>query len=90
LPLAAIDEITRQRNGPEIVEFLAFAPDVCAQLCLLDPIEAARKVSEMSEDLDVGRMPDDSMDYETFRDLRNEQEASRRSVRKEKHQHGGR
>jgi hypothetical protein len=31
----------------------------------------------MDDDLDLGRMPDDSMDYETFRDLRNRQEASR-------------
>jgi len=45
--------------------------------CKLDPLEAARRVQEMSDDLDWGRMPDDRMDYSTWRDERNRQKASR-------------
>jgi|SRR6516165_6098206 hypothetical protein len=77
LPLAVRDEILRMSNGPEIVEFLSFTPDVCEALCKLHPLEAARRVQEMSDDLDWGRMPDDRMDYSTWRDERNRQKASR-------------
>jgi len=64
-------------NGVEITEFLAFCPDVCAELCKLHPLQAARRVQEMSDDLDLGRMPDDRMDYSTWRDERNLQKAPR-------------
>jgi len=50
--------------------------------CKLDPLEAARRVQEMDDDLDIGKMPDDKLDYETFRDLRNRQEAARHKTRK--------
>lgn len=78
LPIAVRDEILRMENGPEIVEFLAFSPDVCAQLCLLDPVEAARKVAQMSEDLDWGRVPEENLSYEDWRDERNRAESARR------------
>jgi hypothetical protein len=56
---------------------LGFAPDVAEELSKLSPVEQARRVQQMNDDLDIGRMPDDSVTYETFRDLRNRQEASR-------------
>jgi hypothetical protein len=65
-------------NGPEIVEFLAFCPDVCSALSRLHPLDAARRVQEMSDDLDWGRVPEDRVDYSTWRDERNRQEASRK------------
>ena len=64
-------------NGVEITEFLAFCPDVREALCKLHPLEAARRVAEMSDDLDWGRVPEDRVDYSTWRDERNRQEASR-------------
>jgi|SRR5215469_1427505 len=77
LPLSARDEILRMSNAPEIVEFLSFAPDVCAKLCELHPLDAARRVQEISDDLDWGRVPEDRVDYSTWRDERNRQKASR-------------
>ena len=77
LPIAVRDEIVRMPNGVEITEFLAFCPDVCEALSRLHPLDAARRVHEMSEDLDLGRMPDDRMDYSTWRDERNRQKNSR-------------
>ena len=77
LPLAVRDEILRMENAPDIVEFLSFAPDVCVELCKLHPLDAARRVQEMSDDLDWGRVPDDRVDYSTWRDERNRQGASR-------------
>jgi len=50
---------------------------VCAELCKLHPLDAARRVQEMSEDLDWGRMPEDRVDYSTWKYERNRQEASR-------------
>jgi len=89
LPLTVRDEILRMENGPEIVEFLAFCPDVCAQLCLLDPLEAARKVSEMSEDLDWGRVPEDRLTYEAWKTERNRREFSRPHKPQTKGEHHG-
>jgi hypothetical protein len=77
LPLAVRDEILRMPNGPEIVEFLSFAPDVCAKLCELHPLEAARRVQDMSEDLDWGRMPENRVEYSTWKNERNRAKASR-------------
>ena len=61
----------------EITEFLAFCPDVREALNKLHPLEAARRVQEISDDLDWGRVPEDQVDYSTWRDERNRQEASR-------------
>ena len=77
IPLSVQDEIVRMPNGPKIVEFLSFAPDVCVELCKLHPLDAARRVQEMSEHLSWGRMPEDRVDYSTWRDQRNRQKASR-------------
>jgi hypothetical protein len=77
IPLSVQDEIVRMPNAPEIVEFLSFAPDVCAELCRLHPLDAARRVAEMSEDLDWGRLPEDHATYEVWKTERNRQEASR-------------
>jgi len=75
--IAVRDEILRMKNGPEITEFLSFAPDVCEALNKLHPLDAARRVQEISDDLDWGRVPEDRVDYSTWRDERNRQEASR-------------
>jgi hypothetical protein len=77
IPLSVQDEIVRMPNAPEIVEFLSFAPDVCAELCNLHPLEAARKVQEMSDDLSWGHVPEDRVSYEVWKNERNRQEASR-------------
>src|SRR5215469_1825275 len=52
-------------------------PDVREALNKLHPLEATRRVQEISDDLDWGRMPEDHVDYATWRDERNRQEASR-------------
>jgi hypothetical protein len=77
IAIAVRDEILRMPNGVEITEFLAFCPDVREALNKLHPLEAARRVREISDDLDWGRVPEDRVDYSTWRDLRNRQEASR-------------
>ena len=77
IAVAVRDEILRMPNGVEITEFLAFCPDVREALNKLHPLEAARRVQEISDDLDWGRVPEDRVDYLTWRDERNRQEASR-------------
>jgi hypothetical protein len=84
LPLSVRDEILRMHNAPEIVEFLGFCPNVCEALCQLDPLEAARKVQEMSDDLSWGRLPDDRVDYPAWRDGRNRAEFRRSGMASKK------
>jgi hypothetical protein len=77
ISIAVRDEILRMPNGVEITEFLAFCPDVCEALNKLHPLVAARRVQEISDDLDWGRVPEERVDFATWRDERNRQEASR-------------
>jgi hypothetical protein len=85
IAIAVRDEILRMPNGVEITEFLAFCPDVREALNKLHPLEAVRRVQEMSDDLDWGRVPDDRVTYSTWKTERNLQKAPRKG----KH-HGGR
>jgi hypothetical protein len=76
--IAARDEVLRQPNAVAITEFLAFAPDVLEALNALDPLEAARRIQEMNDDLDWGRVPEENISYEAWRDQRNDAESARR------------
>jgi hypothetical protein len=57
IPLSVRDEILRQPNGPDIALFLGFAPDVIEQLCKMHPLDAAKCVESISEDLERATLP---------------------------------
>jgi len=76
--IAARDEVLRQPNAVAITDFLAFSPDVLEALNALDPVEAARRIQQMNDDLDWARVPEENLSYEEWRDERNRAEAARR------------
>jgi hypothetical protein len=57
IPLSVRDEILRQPNGPDIALFLGFAPDVIGQLVKMHPLDAARCIESISEDLERATLP---------------------------------
>jgi hypothetical protein len=70
IPLSVRDEILRQPNGPEVALFLGFAPDVIEQLCKMHPLDAAKCVESVSEDLERAAVPGE-MDQARWKAARN-------------------
>ena len=62
IPLSVRDELLRQPNGPDIALFLGFAPDAIEQLCKRHPLDAAKCVESISEDLERATVPREEMD----------------------------
>src|SRR6516225_11708090 len=56
IPVSALDQILRMRNGQEIALFLSFAPEVCSALCKMDPVRAAETIENISDDLNWGNI----------------------------------
>ena len=75
IPLAAHDQILRMRNGPDIALFLSFAPDVCSNLCKMDPVKAAETIEDISHDLDYGNIPTERIGYSVWKEARNREKA---------------
>ena len=62
IPLAVRDEVMRASNGPDVATFLGFAPDVIEQLNKMHPLDAAKCVQAISEDLKRAELPGDDAD----------------------------
>ena len=78
IPLSVRDEILRQPNGPEIALFLGFAPDVIEQLNKMNPIDAAKCIESIGEDLKNAEVPKDDGDQASYKAARNTKRASRK------------
>jgi len=63
IPLSVRDEILRQPNGPDIALFLGFAPDVIGQLVKMHPLDAAKCIESISEDLERATLPGERAEY---------------------------
>jgi len=77
IPLSVRDEILRQPNGPDIALFLGFAPDVIEQLCKMHPLDAAKCIESISEDLERAAVPSEGTDYAPWKQDRNREKALR-------------
>ena len=75
IPVSALDQILRMRNGQEIALFLSFAPEVCSALCKMDPMKLADTIEDISDDLGWGNIPTERVTYSAFRDARNRERA---------------
>ena len=71
IPLSVRDEILRQPNGPDIALFLGFAPDVREQLCKMHPLDAAKCVESIGEDLERAAVPREDTDQTSWKAARN-------------------
>jgi hypothetical protein len=78
IPLSVRDEILRQPNGPDIALFLGFAPDVIEQLNKMNPIDAAKCIESIGEDLKNAEVPKDDGDQASYKAARNTKRASRK------------
>ena len=67
IPLIVRDEILRQPNGPDIALFLGFAPDVIGQLVKMHPLDAARCIESIGEDLERATLPGEGAEYRNSR-----------------------
>ena len=79
IPLSVRDEILRQPNGPDIALFLGFAPDVIEQLSKMDPLDAAKCIESMGEDLRNAEVPKDDGDQASYKAARNTKKATKSS-----------
>jgi len=77
IPVSALDQILRMRNGQEIALFLSFAPEVCSALCKMDPVRAAETIENISDDLNWGNIPTERVSYPVWKDARNREKAPR-------------
>jgi len=71
IPLSVRDEVVRQPNGPDIALFLGFCPDVAAELCKMHPLDAAKCIESISEDLERAAVPREEMDQTSWKAARN-------------------
>jgi hypothetical protein len=78
IPLSVRDEILRQPNGPDIVLFLGFAPEVIKQLCKMHPLDAARCVESIGEDLERAAVPREDTDQVSWKAARNKASRTRK------------
>ena len=67
IPLSVRDEVVRQPNGPDIAPFLGFAPDVIEQLLKMHPLDAARCIESIGEDLERATLPGEGAEYRNSR-----------------------
>src|SRR6516162_8521584 len=79
IPLSVRDEVVRQPNGPDIALFLGFAPDVIEQLLKMHPLDAAKCVESIGEDLERAAVPSDGTDYAPWKTARNSVKKSSRA-----------
>jgi len=79
IPLSVRDEILRQPNGPDIALFLGFAPKVIEQLLKMHPLDAAKCVEAIGEDLERA-VATDEMDQPTFKAARNQAAAKKQNL----------
>jgi hypothetical protein len=76
IPLAVRDEVVRQPNGPAIANFLGWAaknaPDVINNLNTMHPLDAAKCIESMGEDLLRAALPEelDQASYKAARSPR--------------------
>jgi hypothetical protein len=63
----APNTILKMPNGPQIAHFLGSNPQLVAALCNLHPLDAARHVQEISDDLARGRLPVDGDNYQAWK-----------------------
>jgi hypothetical protein len=77
IPLAVRDQVFRMRNGPEIALFLSFAPEVCSNLCKMDPVRAAQTIDDISDDLDWGNIPTERVGYSVWKEAPKREKAPR-------------
>jgi hypothetical protein len=78
IPLTVRDEILRQPNGPDIALFLGFAPDVIEQLLKMHPLDAARCIESIGEDLKNAEVPNDNADQASYKAARNKKVSRKR------------
>jgi hypothetical protein len=71
IPLSVRDEILRQPNGPDIALFLGFAPDVIEQLCKMHPLDAAKCIESIGEDLERASVPREDADQTSSKAAQN-------------------
>jgi len=76
-----MDEFRRRtqllRSTPDIALFLSFAPDVCSQLCKMNPAAPAECVEHIADDLDWGNIPTERIGYSAWKEARNREKAPR-------------
>jgi hypothetical protein len=77
IPLSVRDEIMRQPNGPDIALFLGFAPDVIEQLNKMHPLDAAKCIESIAEDLKNAEVPKEDADQTSYKRARNTKKAPR-------------
>ena len=77
IPLSVRDEILRQPNGPDIALFLGFVPDVIEQLNKMHPLDAAKCIESIGEDLKNAEVPKDDADQTSYKAARNAKKAPR-------------
>jgi len=65
--LSVRNAILKMPNGPQIAHFLGSYPKLAAALCNLHPLEAARHVQEISDDLARGILPIDGDNYQAWK-----------------------
>jgi len=80
IPLSVRDEILRQPNGPDIALFWGFAPDVIGQLVKMHPLDAARCIESISEDLERATIPGEGTDYGSWKAARNQGAAKKQNL----------
>jgi hypothetical protein len=80
IPLSVRDEILRQPNGPDIALFLGFAPDVIGQLVKMHPLDAARCIESISEDLERATLPGEGAEYGSWKAARNQGAARKQNL----------
>jgi len=71
IPLSVRDEILRQPNGPDIAQFLGFAPDVIENLNRMHALDAAKCIEAIGEDLERASLPGGETDQASWKAARN-------------------
>jgi hypothetical protein len=64
---SVLNTILKMPNGPQIAYFLGSSPNLVAALCNLHPLDAARHVQEMSDDLARGSLPIDNDNFQAWK-----------------------
>jgi hypothetical protein len=85
IPQSVRDEVVRQKNGPAIANFLGWAatnaPDVIDNLNNMHPIDAAKCIESMGEDLLRAALPEE-MDLPSYKAARTPRSKRLRNGRK--------
>ena len=76
IPESCKRELLRLPNGAAVAYGLALTPSLAAQLCAMNPIDAAKRVRELSAELESGNLGE--LNYQEFTQLRDAQSRQRR------------